>query len=90
VKWWRQRAAEGCPVPQTAAEAVAMAQDGCLARPLSITVKSVAGEKYDRVASCKLGPKSAWQPEPGWNDALGDEEGGVLEAAYAGTSDLPF
>jgi hypothetical protein len=53
-------------------------------------VKSVAGEKYDRVASCKLGPKSAWQPEPGWNDALGDEEGGVLEAAYAGTSDLPF
>ena len=90
VKWWRQRAAEGCPVPLSAAEAVDMAQDGCLARPLSITVKSVAGEKYDRVASCKLGPKSAWQPEPGWNDALGDEGGGVLEAAYAGTSDLPF
>ena len=90
VKWWCQRAAEGCPAPLSAAEAVAMAQDGCLARPLSITVKSVAGEKYDRVASCKLGPKSAWQPEPGWNDAMDDSAGGVPEAAYAGTSDLPF
>lgn len=70
VKWWLTRTAESCPIPNSAKEAVRMAMEGCLAQPLSITVKHVAGEKYDRVTHCKLGAKPAWIPEPGWTDPV--------------------
>lgn len=63
-KWWKGRAALGCPVPATAREAVAMANEGLLAQPLSITVKSVAGEKFDRITKCQMGERPAMR-EPG-------------------------
>ena len=50
--WWRQRSRE--PVPETAAKAVAVAQAGGLADALAVTVRSVAGEKYDRVVDYRL------------------------------------
>ena len=56
-KWWKNRAALGCPVPATAREAVALADEGLLAQPLAITVKSVAGEKFDRITKCVLGER---------------------------------
>ena len=69
-KWWRERAALGCPIPRSAQEAVALANEGLLAEPESITVKTVAGEKFERVARCKLKERPI-MPEPG-ND--GDED----------------
>ena len=60
--WWRQRSNE--PVPATAAEAVALAEDGALAETRSITVRSAAGEKYDQIVGHTLGPKPAARSEP--------------------------
>jgi DNA repair protein RadD len=60
--WWRERSNE--PPPETADEAVDMANAGALAPTLSITVRSVAGEKYDSITRCRLGPKPVRDPEP--------------------------
>jgi DNA repair protein RadD len=53
VAWWRQRSHE--PVPETAEEAVALAQNGRLAPTREITVRSVAGEDFDRIIGYELG-----------------------------------
>ena len=53
-KWWSQRAAIGTQIPVNAYEAVEMARNGVLAEPSQITVKNVAGEKFDRITSYKL------------------------------------
>ncbi len=53
--WWTRRSA--APVPETAEEAVALAQAGALAEAKSITVKSVAGEQFDRIVAYDLGGK---------------------------------
>ena len=71
VKWWKNRAAIGCPIPSTAREAVALANEGLLAKPLRITVKSVAGEKFDRITKCELGDRPAYR-EPGDDSAERD------------------
>ncbi len=63
-KWWRERAAIGCPLPATTHEAVALANEGLLASPESITVKSVAGEKFDRITGWRLKPRPVMR-EPG-------------------------
>jgi len=55
--WWRQRT--DWPVPETAEEAVEIAQAGGLCETLSITVRHVSGEKYDRIVGYRLGPKPA-------------------------------
>ena len=72
-KWWQERAAIGCPIPRTAREAVALANAGSLAEPESITVKTVAGEKFDRITGWRLKLRPNYAPEPGWNDCLGGE-----------------
>ena len=64
LKWWRERAAIGCPVPNTAREAVALANNGLLAAPERITVRSVAGEKFDRITRWVLKERPI-MPEPG-------------------------
>jgi len=60
--WWRERSGE--PVPDTADEAVDIANAGGLAPTLAITVRSVVGEKYDRIIRYRLGPKPVRDPEP--------------------------
>jgi len=52
--WWKVRSNE--PVPDTAEEAVAIFEAGGIAPTKAITVRSVAGEKYDRIADYQLGP----------------------------------
>jgi len=52
--WWRARSRE--PVPDTAQEAVDLADAGALARTLAITVRHVEGGKYDRILRHALGP----------------------------------
>ena len=53
-KWWMDRCVQGCPIPRTVDEAVAWARAGALAAPKSITVRTVTGEKYDRVNKAVL------------------------------------
>jgi DNA repair protein RadD len=58
VAWWRQRSPD--PAPDTAERAAEIAEGGGLARTKTITVRHVAGEKYDRIVRHTLGPR----PEP--------------------------
>ncbi len=58
VKWWRQRSPD--PVPNTAQRALEIIEGGGLAPTLTITVRTVAGERHERIIDHKLGP----MPEP--------------------------
>lgn len=58
VAWWRRRSPD--PVPDTAERAVEIAEAGGLAHTTSITVRTIVGEKYDRIVGYKLGEL----PEP--------------------------
>jgi len=52
--WWRARSSE--PLPGTTEQAVDLAYAGALAETKAITVRSIAGEKYDRIVDYDLGP----------------------------------
>ena len=58
IAWWRRHSPD--PVPDTAERAVEIAEGGGVAHTEKITVRSIAGEKYDRIVGYKLGP----MPEP--------------------------
>ncbi len=62
--WWRERCLDPCPT--TAEEALDLADVGLLAVPDSITVRSVAGQKYDRIVKQSLGqiPNEALEEAP--------------------------
>lgn len=53
--WWRMRS--NAPMPDNVDDAVDLANAGAVAETLSIKVRSVAGEKYDRIVDYELGPK---------------------------------
>jgi len=57
--WWEQRS--NTPMPESAEEGVIYARNGALCDTLKITVRSVAGEKYDKVIGYELGPKPEWR-----------------------------
>ena len=80
--WWRQRSV--APVPESAAEAKALADDGALCKTETITVRSVAGDEFPKIIGYDLGPKPDWR-EPGIDEGVGEEA-----YAYAGEGDLPF
>lgn len=61
-QWWKARSPDPCP--DTAQQACDLANNGALAHTESVTVRSVAGEKFDRIHGCKLGPKP--EPSPIW------------------------
>lgn len=71
-------------MPETAARAVALAQAGGLAEPSAITVRSVAGEKYDRIVDCRLDPLP---PRLDGSDERETQD--MPEYAFA-EDDLPF
>jgi len=54
-RWWRARSND--PVPDTIEQAVQMCEDGCIANTIAITVRKVAGEKYDRIIGYRLDEK---------------------------------
>ncbi|MFV0442153.1 MAG: DEAD/DEAH box helicase [Planctomycetaceae bacterium] len=62
VQWWKERSPD--EVPDTAEQAVERANAGALALAEFITVRSVVGEKFDRIITCRLGPKP--EPSPLW------------------------
>ncbi len=51
--WWRERSTGPCPM--TAEEALDLADVGLLAPTESITVRSIAGQKYDRIIRQTIG-----------------------------------
>lgn len=53
-EWWRARSHD--PVPDTAERAVEIAAGGGLAITKRITLRTIAGEKYDRIIDYRLGP----------------------------------
>jgi DNA repair protein RadD len=52
--WWRERCLDPCPT--SAEEALDLAEVGLIAVPELITVRSIAGQKYDRIIKQTLGP----------------------------------
>jgi DNA repair protein RadD len=58
VAWWRRHSPD--PVPDTAERAVEIAQGGGLAATRGITVRTVAGDEFERIIDYELGPL----PEP--------------------------
>jgi len=56
-QWWQRRTDE--PVPQTAAAAVAIAQQSGLMEPARITVRKITGEKFDRIVGYELPEREA-------------------------------
>jgi DNA repair protein RadD len=81
--WWRQRS--DMPVPETADEAVSLAEDGALAQAKAITVRSVAGEKYDRIVGYELNEKPFYR-EPGCDESDG-VHGSIAQFI---SEDVPF
>lgn len=63
-KWWHERAALGCPMPRSAREAVSLANEGLLAAPESISVKTIAGERFERITGWRLKERPVMR-EPG-------------------------
>ena len=90
LKWWRERAALGCPIPNTAREAVALANQGLLAAPERITVRSVAGEKFDRITRWVLKERPVMR-EPGEDAEYQSNSPGDLGVAQHDVFDeIPF
>jgi DNA repair protein RadD len=72
-QWWRKRSPD--PVPDTAERAVELAGCGALATTSYITVRTVAGDPYERIIDYEIGPK----PEPC-----------EAYAAWGGKDEIPF
>ncbi len=83
-KWWRARSFDR--LPDTAEEAVALAESGALALTRAITVRAVAGEKYDRIIDYQLGPIPP-RPEDGGDD---HEDGALPVCDYVDDESVPF
>jgi len=79
--WWRMRSNDPCPT--NADEAVELAEAGSLASTETITVRSVAGEKYDRIVKYQLGEKPPAA-------TAGDMAGGEPEYVPIPDDDIPF
>lgn len=70
-KWWHERASLGCPMPRSAREAVSLANEGLLAAPESITVKTIAGERFERITGWRLKERPVMR-EPGEDLEVGE------------------
>lgn len=81
--WWRKRSRED--VPATSAEAMAIGEAGGIAETTGITVRSVSGQKYDRIIDYELGPI------PPKLDGSDERDDGSLPAyAFMDDSEIPF
>jgi len=69
--WWRARSND--PVPATAQQAVDIANAGGLAFTKAIIVRTVSGEKFDRIVDYELGEKPDPVPIGEIRSAIADE-----------------
>jgi DNA repair protein RadD len=66
IAWWKQRSRDG--IPDTAQEAVDLANTGGVAFTREITVRSIAGDKHERIIDYVIDPL----PEPEWSESVED------------------
>ncbi|MFI4911153.1 MAG: DEAD/DEAH box helicase family protein [Sedimentisphaeraceae bacterium JB056] len=85
--WWRRRSL--AEPPQTSAEAVELAQRGILADAKEITVRSISGQKFDRIIAHDLGEIPDYR-EPGWEEQSDFEPAGVFNNDNDWIDDIPF
>ncbi|GAB4232420.1 MAG: hypothetical protein OHK0028_07870 [Deltaproteobacteria bacterium] len=88
--WWRRRSYAA--VPESAEEAVALAEDGALCPTRSVTIRSITGQEYSQIVGYELGDKPPWR-EPGCDEEELDEvrrDDAQANAAAAGNEDFPF
>jgi superfamily II DNA or RNA helicase len=89
-RWWKERAPDGCPIPNTVDEAVSWARAGALSVPMHITVRWVTGEKFDRISKVVLGERPEMTDELMWqleNGPLTEPPGGM---PVVEDDDIPF
>lgn len=88
--WWRARSM--APVPSTVSEAVEMAKDGALCATSGVTLRRVAGEKYDRIIGYELGKKPYWVERNAGEESLDSIlfEVPKPQEVGAGDEDVPF
>lgn len=79
--WWQMRSNDLCPT--NADEAVELVEAGSLAPTHAITIRSVAGEKYDRIVNYQLGERPAAV-------TVGDLAGGEPEYMPIPDDEVPF
>lgn len=82
VAWWTARSNE--PVPDTVAQALALIEAGAVAQTEAITVRSISGEKYNRIIHYKLGPK------PPRLDGSDERDGDDFEYQLIDDGEVPF
>jgi DNA repair protein RadD len=80
--WWRARSNE--PFPGNAEQAVEICEAGGIAETKAITVRSVSGEKYDRIIDYQLGPI------PPRLDGSDERDNGDLPDYELPEDDIPF
>jgi len=66
-QWWKRRS--HAPVPDTADDAVALAEAGAICPTTNITIRSVSGEEFDRITHYELGEKPTLENAEG-SDAM--------------------
>lgn len=81
-KWWQARSNE--PVPMTVEYALELIEAGALAETTEITVRCIAGEKYDRIISHVL------EPKPPRLDGSDERDDGNLPEYNFANDDIPF
>jgi hypothetical protein len=67
-----------------------LADDGALAKPSKIIIKSVAGEKFVNIVDYELGELPDYTPEPGWNDLSEQERSGIFSPDDFDDEEIPF
>lgn len=80
--WWMARSNE--PVPNTVEQALSLIEAGALAETATITVRSITGQKYDKIINYQLGPK------PPRLDGSDEREDCVLPEHVWPGDDIPF
>jgi DNA repair protein RadD len=85
--WWRERSL--AEPPATAFEAVELARSGALAEAKEITVRSISGERFDKVIDYNLGEIPAYR-EPGWESGEDMEPACVFDEDDDWIDDIPF
>lgn len=81
--WWQARSNE--PVPETVQQAVELAEVGALADVSAITVRHIAGQKFDRIIGYQLGPKP-----PLLDGSEERDDGNLPEYGYQYDDEIPF
>jgi DNA repair protein RadD len=87
VRWWIERCY--LPPPTSAEESVRLAEEGNLARPTTITVRHIPGERFDRVIAYSLEPKPYPEFEAGCN-IEGVLRAIAMSAMDDNLDDIPF